>query len=36
MTRWYDGISFTFPITNWKQMLVALEVYAGDAKNTTE
>ena len=36
MTRWYDGISFTFPIINWKQMLVALEIYAGDAKNVTE
>jgi hypothetical protein len=36
MTRWYDGISFTFPINIWKQMLIALEIYAGDAKNVTE
>lgn len=36
MTRWYNGISFTFPINIWKQMLIALEIYAGDAKNVTE
>lgn len=36
MTRWYNGIEFTFPLTLWKQMLVALEVYAGDALNVTE
>ena len=36
MTRWYDGVSFTFPINIWKQMLIALEIYAGDAKNVTE
>lgn len=36
MTRWFDGISYTFPLTTWQQMLVALEVYAGDALNVTE
>ena len=36
MTRWFGGQSFTFPLTSWKQMLVALEVYAGDALNVTE
>ena len=36
MTRWFDGNSFTFTIAQWKQMLVALEVYAGDAINVTE
>lgn len=36
MTRWFEGHEFTFPITVWKQMLVALEVYAGDALNVTE
>lgn len=36
MTRWFGGVSYTFPIATWKQMLVALEVYAGDALNITE
>ncbi len=36
MTRWFGGHSFTFPIVTWKQMLVALEVYCGDALNVTE
>lgn len=36
MTRWFGGHSFTFPLATWKQMLVALEVYAGDAINVTE
>lgn len=36
MTRWFGGHSFTFSLTTWKQMLVALEVYAGDAINVTE
>lgn len=36
MTRWFGGNSFTFPLATWKQMLVALEVYAGDAINVTE
>lgn len=36
MTRWFNGQAYTFPINTWKQMLVALEVYAGDALNVTE
>lgn len=36
MTRWFDGHDFTFPLTLWKQMLTALELYAGDALNVTE
>lgn len=36
MTRWFGGNSFTFPLTTWKQMLTALELYAGDALNVTE
>lgn len=36
MTRWFNEIEFTFPISTWKQMLTALEVYAGDALNVTE
>lgn len=36
MTRWFDGHEFTFSIDLWKQMLTALEVYAGDALNVTE
>lgn len=36
MTRWFNGAEFTFPINTWKQMLMALEIYAGDALNVTE
>ena len=36
MTRWFNGQAYTFPINTWKQMLAALEVYAGDALNVTE
>lgn len=36
MTKWFGGHSFTFPIATWRQMLTALEVYAGDALNVTE
>ena len=36
MTKWYGGNEFTYPIVKWEQMLVALEVYAGDALNVTE
>ena len=36
MTKWFGGFEFSFPIDAWKQMLVALEVYAGDALNVTE
>lgn len=36
MTKWFEGKSYTFTITQWKQMLAQLEVYAGDSKNVTE
>lgn len=36
MTRWFNGMDFTFPLTLWKYMLTTLEVYAGDAINVTE
>jgi hypothetical protein len=36
MTRWFGGQAYTFPLASWKQMLVAVEVYAGDALNVTE
>ena len=36
MTKWFGGKPFTFSIDAWKQMLVAVEVYAGDALNVTE
>jgi len=36
MGKWFGGQEFAFPIASWKQMLVALEVYAGDALNVTE
>lgn len=36
MTRWFNGTSFTFTLDQWKQMLIAVEVYAGDALNVTE
>ena len=36
MTKWFGGVAYTFTITQWKQMLVAVEVYAGDALNVTE
>ena len=36
MTKYFHGIAYTFPLLQWKQMLVALEVYAGDALNITE
>ena len=36
MTKVFNGIEFTFPISVWRQMLNALEVYAAEALNTTE
>ena len=36
MTKVFEGIEYTFPITTWIQMLDALEVYAAEALNTTE
>ena len=36
MTKWFNGHEYTFTLSEWKQMLVALEVYAGDVLNVTE
>lgn len=36
MSKWFDGQEFSFTISAWKEMLVAVEVYAGDALNVTE
>lgn len=36
MTKVFNGAEFTFPITVWRQMLNALEVYAAEALNNTE
>lgn len=36
MTKVFNGTEYTFSITNWIQMLNALEVYAAEALNTTE
>lgn len=36
MTKWHEGIEFTFSISQWKSMFAALEVYCGDALNVTE
>ena len=36
VTKWFDGVQFTFPTTIWLQMLNALEVYASEALNVTE
>lgn len=36
VTKWFDGIEYTYPIAQWYQMLAAVEVYASDALNVTE
>jgi hypothetical protein len=36
MTKVFEGMEFTFPITTWLEMLNALEVYAAEALNATE
>lgn len=36
MTKWFNGQEFTFQLSQWQQMLIALEIYAGDALNVTE
>lgn len=36
MTKIFNGVEYTFPITQWVQMLNALEIYAAEALNTTE
>lgn len=35
-TKWFNGQSYTFPITLWITMLNSLEVYAAEALNVTE
>ena len=36
MTKIFNGTEYTFPISAWRQMLNALEVYAAEALNATE
>lgn len=36
VTKWFDGVQFTFPTSVWLQMLNTLEVYASEALNVTE
>ena len=36
VTKWFDGMQFTFPTATWLYMLNLLEVYASDALNVTE
>ena len=36
MTKFFNGIPYTFPIATWRQMLNALIVYASEALNVTE
>ena len=36
MTKYFDGVAYTFELTTWKQMLNALIVYASEALNVTE
>ena len=36
MTKVFNGMEFTFPIAQWRQMLNTLEVYAAEALNATE
>ena len=36
VSKWFDGIEYTFDIPQWLQMLNALEIYASEALNVTE
>lgn len=36
MVRFFHNTPYEFPLSEWKQMLVALELYAGDADNVTK
>lgn len=36
VSKWFNGVEYTFPVNTWIQMLNALEVYASEALNTTE
>ena len=36
VTKWFDGLQYTYPIDVWYFMLAQVEVYAADALNVTE
>ena len=36
MTKWFNGMTFTFSLAYWEYMLNLLEVYASESLNTTE
>jgi hypothetical protein len=36
VTKWIDGVEYTYPIDVWYYMLGLVEVYASDALNVTE
>ena len=36
VTKWFDGVKYTYPIDVWYYMLGLVEVYASDALNVTE
>lgn len=36
VTKWFNGVEYTFPLDNWYYMLARVEVYASDALNVTE
>ena len=36
MTKVWNGIDFTFPLSTWKAMLASLEDYAYDCQNVTD
>lgn len=36
VTKWFDGLEYTYPIDVWYHMLGLVEVYASDALNVTE
>lgn len=36
VSKWFDGVEYTFTTSQWLQMLNLLEVYAAEALNVTE
>lgn len=36
VSKWFGGTEYTFTVSQWLQMLAALEIYAAEALNTTE
>lgn len=36
MTKWYNGVKYTFSLDTWSQMLAMLIVYASESLNATE